>query len=182
MRFGVCLVTLLVTAALPSQVMGRSSTTAAVSCTASLVHYTPYPGGAPGLGSLPWIRGTPAAAGLVGLLWYWPTDWRTQAVRGAAIFTGGADPGGHSTKILWAFLSPAAKHAPAAGSLIVKGERLDGPGKSWQRFTSISYSGQNGAPSYASIINVPTPGCWRLRLTTGSLHATAIFAAVAPSG
>jgi hypothetical protein len=118
----------------------------------------------------------------VGLLWYWPTDWRDQALRGAAVFTGGVDPEGHSVKILWTFLSPTAKHSLTAGTLIVKGERLDGPGKSWQRFTGISYQGQNGAPSYASIINLPVPGCWRLTLTAGHLRAAVTLAAVAPSG
>jgi hypothetical protein len=43
---------------------------------------------------------------------------------------------------------------------------------------AISYSGQNGAPSYASIVDVPTAGCWRLRLSTGTLRASVVLQAV----
>jgi hypothetical protein len=38
-------------------------------CRAARVHYAPYPGGAPGLGRLPWVAGTPSRSGLVGLCW-----------------------------------------------------------------------------------------------------------------
>jgi hypothetical protein len=41
------------------------------------------------------------------------------------------------------------------------------------------YSGQRGAPSYASVIDVPEPGCWRLHLSTGSLRASVVFRAIA---
>jgi hypothetical protein len=150
------------------------------SCGASVVHYTPYPGGAAGLGQLPWIRGTSAGLGLVGLLWYWPQAWREQQIDGALIYPGGTTPSGGNTKILWAFLSPKAKRAYAGGPLIVKGERLDAPGKTWQRFVPIAYAGQNGAPSFASGITVPSEGCWRLQLGAGGLHATVVFQATSP--
>jgi hypothetical protein len=47
-----------------------------------------------------------------------------------------------------------------------------------QTFAEIWYEGQNGAPSYASIIDLPSPGCWRLTLTTGDLKATIDLRAV----
>jgi len=84
-------------------------------------------------------------------------------------------------KILWAFLAPKAKQATDDQMLTVKARRLDGPGKTWQRFTSIGYAGQNGAPSYASIIDLPTPGCWRIEATAGSLHGVATFRALSES-
>jgi len=147
------------------------------SCGAARVHYTPYPGGAPGLGQLPWVRGDSAGLGLVGLIWYWPQSWRQQQIDRALIYPGGATPSGGNTKILWAFITPKAKRMYTGGSLTVKGERLDGPGKTWQRFVPIAYADQNGAPSFASGITVPTTGCWRLHLGAGGLHATVVFEA-----
>jgi hypothetical protein len=153
-----------------------SISTELAACAPAGVHYTPYPGGAPGLSGFPWVRATSAKLGLVGLLWYWRPEWRDQGVDRARIYPHGTD--GHITmKILWAFLSPTAKQAYAGGRLIVTGRRLDGPGKSWQQFVPIAYAGQNGAPSYASVISLPAEGCWRLQLAAGGLHASVVFEA-----
>ena len=154
---------------------------AALTCSAAPVHAGPYPANAPGLGQLPWVRGTPTSLGLVGLIWYWPSAWSD--MHAARIYTHGTTPDGNgpSMKILWAFLSPTSKRLYArngGGDLIVQGHRLDGAGKTWQRFVPIGYTGQNGAPSFASIINLTSTGCWRLRLSTGGLHATVDFLAV----
>jgi hypothetical protein len=154
-----------------------SSSAPGSECTPALVHYTPYPGGAPGLGQLPWVRATSRGLGLVALLWYWPSEWRTHQIERALIFPGGAAPGGPNTKILWAFLSAKAKRAFNGGNLVVRGQRLDGPGKTWQQFVPIGYDGQDGAPSYASIIVLPSEGCWRLQLGAGGLRADVIFEA-----
>jgi hypothetical protein len=54
---------------------------------------------------------------------------------------------------------------------VVEGRNLTGKGTFRDTFAAISYEGQEGAPSYASIIDLPTPGCWRLTLTTGDLRA-----------
>jgi hypothetical protein len=152
----------------------------APSCAPSRVHYTPYPGGDSLLRRLPWIRGTPRKVGLVGLLWYWPAEWQRRRVRQARIFAGGTAPAGYSTKILWVFTSPRAQ-GRAGRLLVVRGRRLDQPGSFTQQFAAISYAGQRGAPSYASIVDVPSPGCWRLRLETGTLRATVELLAVAGS-
>jgi hypothetical protein len=148
-------------------------------CTPARVHYTPYPGGAPGLGRIPWVRATSRGLGLIALLWYWPAEWRTQNVERAVMPPGGKALGGWNTKVMWVFTSAKAKRVFTGGSLIVRGERLDGDGKTWQSFVPIGYEGQNGAPSYASIIALPTEGCWRLRLGAGGLHATVVFEATA---
>jgi hypothetical protein len=154
---------------------------AALACSSAPLHAAPYPGHAPGLGRLPWVSGSPASVGLVGLVWYWPKAWTAAGYRTARIYTGGTTPGtktGPNMKILWAFLSAPAKRAYAhssATTLVVKGTRLDGLGRTWQRFAPIGYAGEDGAPSWASIIDLPTPGCWRLRLTSGPLRATVVF-------
>jgi hypothetical protein len=152
----------------------------AASCDTARVHYTPYRGRAPGLTGIPWVQGTSGGLELVGVLWYWPTRWHAQRVQRALIYTGGETPGGSgpTMKILWAFLSAKAKRLVDDSALIVKGERLDGTGRTWQQFTQISYEGQNGAPSYASIISLPTAGCWRLHLAAGRLRASVVFRAI----
>ena len=152
-------------------------------CPAAVVRYRPYPGIAPGFRGLPWVAGTPSAQGLVGLLVYWPEAWRAQKMTHATIYTNNHGPGGvPNMKILWAFLSPQAKTALGAGRVVIKGQRLDAPGKTWQQFVEISYTGQNRVPSYASNINLPSAGCWRLELTAGPLHATTVFNAISASG
>jgi GNAT superfamily N-acetyltransferase len=143
---------------------------APVACEPARVHYTPYPGGDERRLQIPWIAGKPAALGLVGLLWYWPDEWRRQRVEQARIYTGGVAPQGWNVKILWAFVAPSAK-GQGGGEVLVEGHRLDGPGRFEARFSAIGYAGQQGAPSYASIIDVPRPGCWRLTLSTGELKA-----------
>ncbi|MGH2946289.1 MAG: hypothetical protein ACRDPC_08530 [Solirubrobacteraceae bacterium] len=68
-------------------------------CDPQRVHYTPYPGHGVGLDGIPWIEGS--AHGLVGLLWYWPQEWRRERVAEARIYTGGVAPAGYNTKIMW---------------------------------------------------------------------------------
>jgi hypothetical protein len=159
-----------------------ASTAAASECRPAIVHYTPYPGGAPGLGQLPWVRATSPGLGLVALLWYWPDEWQARKIDRALILPGGQAPGGWSTKIMWVFLSDKVKRLAQqtyiSGNLIVRGERLDGPGRTWQQFVAIGYDGQNGAPSFASTITLPSEGCWRLRLGVGGrLRASVVFEA-----
>lgn len=146
-------------------------------CNPPPVEYTPYPGHGEGLSQIPWIRGEPRESGLVALLWYWPEEWRRRALREARIFTGGVAPAGYNVKVMWVFLSRSARDR-AGSELVVDGRRLDGPGRFKDTFAAIGYAGQGGAPSYASIIVVPEPGCWRLNLSSGELRAHADFHAV----
>jgi hypothetical protein len=149
----------------------------AAACGAARVQYTPYPGGDRRLGTLPWVRGEPSRVGLVGLLWYWPHEWWRRELRTARIYTGGIAPAGFSMKVLWVFLGRSAKGRGGA-QLVVRGRRLDKPGSFEQEFAAVFYSGQRGAPSYASIVDVPGAGCWRLELSTGTLRASVVFQAV----
>jgi hypothetical protein len=168
------LATLFAAAAL---VAGSSRAEPRAACLAARVNYTPYGGGDHRLDDIAWVGGTPGRYRLRGLLWYWPPRWREQHVGRVRIYLHGKAPQGWTTKILWAFLGEPAK-TRAGGELIVRGQRLDGRGTFTQRFGAIGYDGQDGAPSYASIIDVPKPGCWRLQLTTGQVRSTVVFRAV----
>ena len=66
------------------------------------------------MSGIPWIAGEPRELGLVGLLWYWPEDWRD--VNRAQVFTGGVAPQGYSAKVLWAFLAPEAQRSATTAS------------------------------------------------------------------
>ena len=156
---------------------GSSSAEPRAACLAARVNYTPYGGGDHRLDDIAWVGGTPGRYRLRGLLWYWPQSWRKQHVERARIYLHGKAPQGWTTKILWAFLGEPAK-ARAGGVLVFRGRRLDGRGTFTQRFGAIGYAGQDGAPSYASIIDVPKPGCWRLQLTTGQVRSSVVFRAV----
>ena len=157
----------------PSQRAGTPASRP-VACQHPRVNHTPYPGGAESLAGIPWIRGD--SHGLVGLLWYWPARWGDS--RTARVFTGGIGPDGQNAKIMWVFLDPSARDR-AGGELRIEGRNLDGDGTFSESFSAIGYEGQQGAPSYASIIDLPEPGCWRLTLTTGDLRATVDLPAAA---
>jgi hypothetical protein len=138
-------------------------------CRPARVHHRPYPGGDRRMDGIPWIRGEPRELGLVGLLWYWSEEHWGKS-RTASIFTGGEAPEGYSAKVLWAFLAPAVRDRGDV-ELVVEGRNLSGKGRFRETFAAIGYEGQDGAPSYASIIDLPSEGCWRLTLTTGDLRA-----------
>jgi hypothetical protein len=144
-------------------------------CGPPVVHPRGYPGGDESLKGLPWVRAEPRSLDVVGLLWYWPENWAN--VRRARVFTGGVHPAGYSAKVLWAFLAPSARNR-GGEKLVITGRNLDTGEKVRDSFHAIGYSGQNGAPSYATGLDVPTPGCWRLTLTTGDLKAVVDFRAV----
>ena len=140
-------------------------------CRTPRVQYQPYPGDISGVGGIPWIRGEPADTRPVALLWYWPSSWTNSRIRVARIFTGGVAPAGYNVKILWTFLSPRAR-GKGGRNLMIRGHQIGSSGSFRAGpFSAIGDAGQRGAPSYASTIDVPQPGCWRLSLRTGRLAA-----------
>ena len=130
-----------------------ASGVAAPGCPASPVHYERLAGVETGLASLPWIAPEPRAAGLVGHLFYYDAlRWSRSRVRGFRIYSGGRSPNGRvQMKILW-----SGPPALAVRTLVVRGTRVGRPG----RFVRKLDVGP-------SIVDVPQPGCWRLRLTAG---------------
>jgi hypothetical protein len=158
-------------------VAGGDGARAAPSCPVSTVRYDAYGGHDHRMDRTPWLGGRPASSGLAALLWYWPGQWSRRLQRSAWIYTGGEMPQGYSTKVLWAFVGRAQKDR-GRRALTVKGTRLDAHGSFTQRFGAISYDGQAGAPSFASIIDVPKAGCWRLDVSTAKLRASVVVRAI----
>lgn len=158
--------------------LGPGPTTTEAVCTAALVHYTPAPRARQlDLSDLPWVRGEPEGSGLVALLWYWPREWMHRKLSEGRIFTGGVAPAGYNVKVLWMFVSPQARDRSGT-TLVVRGTRLDGSAGFQQRFSRIGYGSDNGPPAYASIMDVPSPGCWRLEIRSGRLKAQVSLRAI----
>ena len=150
---------------------------AAAGCPVSQVRYDAYGGGDHSMDRIPWLGARPTGSGLAALLWYWPSEWTRSHRRGAAIYTGGEMPQGWSTKVLWTWVGPAQR-GRGGRRLTVTGTRLDAHGSFTQRFGAISYGGQNRAPSFASIVDVPSAGCWRLDVSTAQLQASVVVRAL----
>jgi hypothetical protein len=164
------IVATLVTCAAASScgVAATESRAVASSCASSIVQYQPYPNAGAGTESLPWLQATPASAGLVGQLFYYPrTTWQQGSLPRARVYTGGKTPNGGTTKILW------LAHGTGAGLvLVVRGKRLDHRGSFTQSFSTA------GGDEYPSIVRVPAAGCWQLQLTSGTKSARVTLLAV----
>jgi hypothetical protein len=126
-------------------------------CEPTLVHYSPGAGGRPELRSLPWIEVSPSSSELVGYLFYYDAlnEWKRRQLPHLRIYTGGTSPDGRiDMKVFWEI-----REGASADGLFVQGEKLNGSGTFRQHF--------DGRMEFPSIIDVPSPGCWRLTLTAG---------------
>jgi hypothetical protein len=147
----------------------------AASCMSTLVQYAPAPAASQGTEGLPWIQASPASAGLIGQLYFYPgTTWQESALPRARIYPSGHRPDGGATKILW-----SARLSGTSTELVVSGKRLDAPGKFIQHFPVAG--GGGSSVGYPSIIAIPRPGCWRLDLVSGTRRAYVTLLAVKPS-
>lgn len=139
----------------------RTLRLAASACISALVTYSlPSDPGAPA--GVPWIHAGP----VYGYLFYYEAagPWKSQTDR-VMITPGGGIPGQYATKILW--------HVPGGSGIVsIDGQRLDGRGHFRQRF---SVTGRN---DYPSIVHVPSPGCWRITVTSGRRSGRFAFLAV----
>jgi len=119
-----------------------------------------------GLETLPWIVATPASIGITAHLFF-ATVPGTRFVRvgphetAAALYPHGMMPHGVSTKILWEINNP---HAVVLGPLTIDGRNLAG-GDTMHQLVPRAV----GPTDYPSIVNIPTPGCWQLRVQIASL-------------
>jgi hypothetical protein len=135
-----------------------------LACAASAVHYQTAkqtPAGVPGV---PWVASTRSA--FRGYLFYWGgTRWARTRPHAARIFTNAAHTRVHP-KILWVALGRSAT------ALAIRGTRLDAPGS-----FSAHYPAAIGGRQFPSYVSVPTAGCWRVGVRSGSLHGSVTFLA-----
>jgi hypothetical protein len=62
---------------------------------------------------------------------------------------------------------------------VLDGARLDGPGSFRQSFPAAA--ADDGTIVYPSIVDIPTAGCWAVRVTIGGRTGLAVFNAVVTS-
>jgi hypothetical protein len=112
----------------------------------------------------------PASAGIAGG-WSWQTsDGR------ALLYAGGVGPGEVNMKVPWWV------KRRWGSSLTVSGRRIGAPGSFRQTFpAALGFSSH--PPGYLavfpSIVDVPTAGCWRLRVSTGKLAGVLVVKVIA---
>jgi hypothetical protein len=107
----------------------------------------------------------PRSSGMRGL---WP--WQSSGP--ASLTTHGHD-GDRNMKVPWWV------NRGWGGSLSLVGKRLDAAGSFRQEFPNATYDGSQGKGGvFPSIVDVPAPGCWLLRLRTAQLAGVLVIRAV----
>lgn len=140
---------------------GRPGTASpSVACSSTTVHYNATPLG------LPHIRSTAVTGNLLFYTGPMLMDGRVNRSDGIVAYAG--DPGAKPPRILWTFRRRAGR------VLRVVARRLDGPGILASRWRRV------GEGEFLTTIKLPTAGCWRLELSSGSLKARFVLRAIEP--
>jgi hypothetical protein len=147
---------------------------ASVACAATPVHGEPLPqSGA--LSQLKWVQATPHRAGIVGMLFAYDARIAGDPPHFALWAGGKAPPPGPNQKILW-----IVRNTHASGMLAVRGRNL-ATGETF-RDSFVQVYDASPAPAqgheYASIVNVPHSGCWRLDVSSGGAKGSLIVQVV----
>jgi hypothetical protein len=141
-------------------------------CAATPVHSEPLPKSG-GLSQLKWVQATPHRAGLVGMLFAFDKDISGDPPR-LTLWAGGKAPGtGPNQKILWVI-----RNRGETPTIVVRGTQIGGTGGSFkQEFHAVGGTDPVGT-SYASIVNVPHAGCWRLDVSSGRVKGAVVLQVV----
>jgi hypothetical protein len=134
-----------------------------IACAATLVHFDRGPGNV----GTPWIR-APNHAGIFARLWAF--DARLQSLATPprfAVYAGGISPSGINMKLLWFVRN---RRVNAGVDLRILGREIGGTRTFRQRFWAIGDpTAQPGSGAeFASIIDVPAAGCWRLNVVASA--------------
>jgi hypothetical protein len=144
---------------------------ASLVCAATPVHGEPLPQSG-SLSQLKWVQATPHKAGIVGMLWAFDPDISGDPPR-LTLWAGGKAPGkGPSQKILWVI-----RNRGEAATIVVRGTQIGGTDTFVQRFNAVGAADPEGS-LYASIVNVPHAGCWRLDVSSGRVKGSLVVQVV----
>jgi len=117
-----------------------------------------------GLADIPWVQAKPSSSGIKGYLFFAGTGASSNY---RFLHTGSRYPDGSTTKVLWEITNPQA-----SDTIEVVGRKLSGGSEVFRQ----SFPGAaSPAGDYPSIVNVPTAGCWRLDLKSGTVTASVVF-------
>lgn len=112
------------------------------------------------LRSIPWIKTAPEGAGMTGHLFTSPDGVAT-------VHVGASWPDGSSNKVLWLVSNPGA-----GTELVVSGTNQTTGETYHDVFVSVA------AGEFPSVLALPSPGCWDLTLTTGTVTGRVVIAAL----
>jgi hypothetical protein len=144
---------------------------ASLVCAATPVHGEPLPQSG-SLSQLKWVQATPHRAGLVGMLWAFDADISGNPPR-LTLWAGGKAPGkGPNQKILWVI-----RNRGEAATIVVRGTQVGGTDSFVQRFNAVAAPDPEGS-LYASIVDVPHAGCWRLDVSSGRVKGSLVVQVV----
>jgi hypothetical protein len=149
----------------------------AAACLATPVQAAPLPQSG-GMSGLRWVQASPHRAGIVGILWAYDVRLEESQAPTFALWTGGAAPEGWAMKILWII-----RNVHATSVIAIHGAALSGPGSFSERFNQVYDMSPEPASGkeYASTVDIPQAGCWRLDVSAGSrVRGSFIVRAVSP--
>jgi hypothetical protein len=122
----------------------------------------------PRFGNVTWMPTTPRTNAIAAVLFVSTLPGADRAL----IYAGGLAPEGWATKFLWWSPRPG-------GALTIAGWRLDGVGTFRQSFTgAVGVTPPVEGIVFPSIVEIPTAGCWAVRVSTGGRTGLAVFNAV----
>jgi hypothetical protein len=141
-------------------------------CAATPVHGEALPKSG-GLSQLKWVQATPHRAGLVGMLFAFDEGISGVPPR-LTLWAGGKAPGkGPNQKILWVI-----RNQGETPTIVVRGTQIGGTGGRFrQEFHAVGGTEPEGT-AYASIVNVPHAGCWRLDVASGRIKGSVVVQVV----
>lgn len=126
----------------------------------AVLRHTPHPR----FGDITWMPTTPRSNGIAAVRFVSTLPGAESAV----IYAGGVAPEGWRTKFLWWSPQPA-------GGVALDGWRLEGIGTFRQSFPAAA---SDDGTVYPSIVEIPTAGCWAVRVTVGGRTGLVVFNAV----
>jgi hypothetical protein len=149
-------------------------------CAATPVHRGPLPQSG-SLSALRWVQAEPHRAGIVGMLFAWDDRLQPDPAQPTfALWAHGVAPGPGpraSMKVLWII-----RNVHATGDLVVQARRLDGRGSWHAQFSRVFDASAHPAKGteFASIVKLPSAGCWQLDVRSASVHGRYVVRAVEP--
>jgi hypothetical protein len=147
--------------------VGAAANGSSVACVAAPVRNTVKPPTFGGPSRVPWMR----AGRTVGYLFGYGETLQRLSPGRAALFTGSDRAAGDAMKILWAVRGGSRR------LLTIAGDRLDASGAFSESFPVVGVAGAGDWAYYASIVDIPAAGCWRLTvLSPGKRGRFAVLA------
>jgi hypothetical protein len=125
----------------------------------------------PRFGYVTWMPASPRSSGLAAVVFVSTLPGAETAV----VYAGGRAPEGWNTKFLWWSPKPGS-------SLRLVGTRLDLPGSFEQvAHTAYGITPPVTGPVFPSIVDIPTAGCWAVKVASGTRAGLVVFQAVVTS-